>query len=227
MTRRSCQGFTLIELLISVSILSLLLLVGSFSYSLLADNWQDVTKKFDIAENDSRAINYMISVFSGIFPYVVYQNKIDKKAVLFFTGNEHRILSVTHSGLVGEAKTELFRVEAITNANGKLDLMYYASELSQPIIYADQKVELEQGMVLIKNMDSVSFQYLGWDSYQQKYQEPEQYISPSWRNRFSGITNQLLPETIEIKLSKQGKQTSIVIQLDKTSSRLLSSYYQD
>ena len=227
MTRNYNQGFTLIELLISVSILSLLLLVGSFSYSLLAENWQDVTKNFDKTERDSRALNHLRSVLSGILPYVVYEEPIIKKPVLFFTGNERRILSVTHSGLFNEKRTELFRIEATVNANGKLDLLYFSSTLLQPIIYADQIIELEKELVLIRNLDNVSFQYLGWDNYQNKYQEPENYIPPTWRNQFSGISNQLLPETIEINLSKNGKQTSIVIELDKTSSRLLSSYYQD
>ncbi|NMP32947.1 prepilin-type N-terminal cleavage/methylation domain-containing protein [Thalassotalea sp. M1531] len=222
------NGFTLIELLISISILSLILLLGSYSYSLLAERWQSALTKFDLVEKDTRAFSLFNAVLSGIYPSVIYEKSNGSiRPSFFFSGSEDRLLSVTRGGLLNDFYPEVFRLVATKNSNGKIDVIYQLSALKQPITSIEQEVTFSNNIELFSDLDVFELRYLGWDSIQEKDAGLEQGLGPTLRPMFSGIENQMLPDKVFANISKNGKKMTFYVSLDNNASRFLEVYSKE
>lgn len=222
------QGFTLIELLIVTTILSLLMFTGSYTYSLFTNKWQDELGQFNQVNQQATSFHRIQTILTNIIPYAILKD--DNQPAFFFIGGEDSLLAITHDGLFSTDAAEIFRLSTTKDANGKSSLLYQAKSLAMDnILTESQSVEFDHQLVLATQFDGITFNYYGWSSYQDKknYNLENLVGEHQWYKNFSGLDKQLIPEKVEIILTKADKKMTILVNLDNNTERWLSSYFNE
>jgi prepilin-type N-terminal cleavage/methylation domain-containing protein len=224
-------GFTLIELMIAVAILSGLLFLGSFTYQMLASRWSKELGDFQNTLETTKNFNLLNSTLTAIQPYIVLDksnNNTNYDPGFLFVGKENRLLSVTKQGLFNQRYPEVFRLIVEKNVNNKYDLLYQGmSTQDQAIITAQQSISFTQQIKLLSDFDDIRFNYLGWDGFIARNQGVQDGLQPTWRNEFSGIDNQLLPDQMAILIKKNDKDLLFTVTFDEKSLRYLTPYLEN
>jgi prepilin-type N-terminal cleavage/methylation domain-containing protein len=220
------KGFTLIELMISISILSLLLFTGSYSYSLMSERWNKELGQFASSAKNYKHLELVQRLLEGVQPYVVVDNK--KKPSFFFIGDNNSLLAVSRSGIFSGEYPEIFRLSTINKTNGKVDLIYQSASTESILLKGtEQSINFTHQLVLFSNLDNIQFNYYGWSHLYEKNAVDKKNKKAQWFERFSGIDNQIMPEKYSVTLTKSGQGLSIPIQLEAKPERWLSPYFKE
>ncbi|XQW85902.1 prepilin-type N-terminal cleavage/methylation domain-containing protein [Thalassotalea piscium] len=219
------KGFTLIELMISISILTLLLLTGSFVYSMLYSRWDKQLGSFSESARIAKNVEITQRVLEGVHPFVVVDRT--KRPAFFFIGGEDSLLSVSYSGVFSGEFPEIFRITSVKNQNGKFDLLYQAKSVENFILLrTDQDISFDHQLTLFKDLDSVQFSYLGWQDYKVKSSRFTSGVKMIRSNRYSGIDSQIMPNKYSLTIVQSGKSLTIPVELDNQTERWLSPYLE-
>jgi len=220
------KGFTLIELMIAISILSLLLFTGSYSYSLMSERWNKELGQFSQSAKEAKHLEIVQRLLEGIQTFVVVNNK--QKPSLFFIGDTNSLLAVSQAGFFNNNYPEIFRLTTIKNKKGLFDLVYQSASTENILLTGtDQTIDFTKKIVLFENLEKVTFQYYGWSHYYDKDSTDEGNKSRRWFDNFSGINNQIMPEQFILTLNKAGNTLSFPVYLDNSSERWLSPYLDE
>ncbi|MEW6989432.1 type II secretion system protein J [Colwelliaceae bacterium 6441] len=220
------KGFTLIELMISISILTLLLFTGSYTYSLMSERWNKELGQFSESVRTLKSIEILQRALEGVHSFVVVNDK--NKPSFFFIGDGDSLLSVTRSGIFTSDYPEIFRISAIKNEQGLFDLVYQAESTQNVLLTGtDQSIEFNNDITLFNDIEDISFTYFGWHSFVSKSFRAESGDKPLWYTRFSGIDNQMMPENFQLILKREGVELVIPIRLEQNSERWLSPYIEN
>jgi len=220
---QNTNGFTLIELMIAISILSMLLFTGSYTYSLMSQRWNKELGTFSTSAKIAKNLTILQRLIEGVQPYVVIDNK--KSPSFFFIGDETSLLAVSRAGIFSGDYPEIFRLTTIENSNGLVDLVYQsASTENVLLIGTDQEINFTKKLVLFNNLEKVEFRYYGWNNLSEKSNSSENGKHKNWLPNYSGINKQLTPELINLKLTKSNSDIQISIFLDSNPEHFLSPY---
>ncbi|NTS76915.1 type II secretion system protein [Catenovulum sp. SM1970] len=226
--KRQDKGFTLVELLIVSSILSMLLLVGSYSYSLFAQRWNKELGSFN--QNNQLMINLarFQTLLNNQQYNVVFRD--DAEPGFFFVGNSNSILSITNQGLFNQKFAEAFRLTLVKNNRQKLDLVYQSAPLDKlALSKASTELVFQYEFKLLTDLDDASFEYYGFESFEQKSisNRPNVFLKPKWFSQYSGLDSQLFPEKIKFSFIHSGRKIEYYFSMITNSEELLSDYFPE
>lgn len=218
------KGFTLIELMIAISILTLLLFTGSYSYGLLSERWDKELGHFNAAATNSKNLELTQRLLEGIQSFVIVDDK--KKPSFFFIGNEKSLLAVSQEGLFSGGSAEIFRLTVVETETGLFDLVYQSRSTKNFILKGtNQIVEFDKKLILFKGLVGISFEYFGWRHMFEKTDDEGRGFKPLWLNAYSGIESQYMPERIRLYLSKDNKTIVLPVSLQTDVESWLSPYF--
>ncbi|AXT32436.1 prepilin-type N-terminal cleavage/methylation domain-containing protein [Pseudoalteromonas tunicata] len=222
------NGFTLIELLITTTILSLLLFLGSFSYQLLANRWDKQLGTFDRTLELTRNIELLENVISGIEPAVINDEKQGTVNYgFFFIGTESRLLSITEKGLFSKKYPEIFLLSLESAENETFNLVYQSVSTENVLLLsAQQEIVFDHRYLLLGNIKSFKLSYLGWDNIIAKSESSQTGVLSTWRDDFSGLDSQALPNEIEVFIDSERFSFSFSSDIEKNSLRYLTPYLE-
>jgi len=218
------KGFTLIELMISISILTMLLFTGTYSYSLMSDRWNKELGQFSHSAKEAKHLALLQSLLEGVQPFVVVDK--EKKPSFFFIGDNTSLLAISRAGFFNTPFPEIFRLTTVEKENGKVDLVYQSiSTESFLLTGTEQNINFSKQIILFSDLDKVSFRYYGWSHLTEKTSIEFPKKKPQWFQRFSGIDKQLMPQQYQLTLIKSDQRLSIPVTLELKPERWLSPYY--
>jgi prepilin-type N-terminal cleavage/methylation domain-containing protein len=224
-TSNEISGFTLIELMIAISLLSLLLFTGSYSYSLMSERWNKELGQFSESAKNAKHLAALQQLLEGVQSFVVVDDR--KQPSFFFIGDNTSLLAVSRSGIFSGEYPEIFRLTTIEKEDGKVDLLYQSSSTENTLLVGtDQSIDFSRQLILFTDLDSVQFNYYGWSHLYKKNAENQNVNELKWFNRFSGIDNQIMPQSYEIVIMKSGKVLNIPVQLEQKSERWIPAYLE-
>jgi prepilin-type N-terminal cleavage/methylation domain-containing protein len=225
-TSKNAKGFTLIELMIAISILSLLLFTGSYSYSLMSARWNKELGHFAQLASQAKNQQLLQSLLAGVQTFVITDKK--QRPAFFFIGKQQSLLAVSRGGIYSDKYPEIFRLSTVENDNGLFDLVYQSRSTKNLLLVAtEQEITFTQQLTLFTDLTSVSFAYLGWSHFNEKTTNGEIIKPPQWFDNFSGIDNQLMPTNMTITLTNTQGNFILPVELDKESELRLSTFAED
>lgn len=220
------RGFTLIELMISITILSLLLFTGSYSYSLMSERWSQELGQFASSAHTAKNLENFQRLLEGVHSFVVVDD--NKKPSFFFIGSPDSLLAVSRNGLFSHGFPEIFRLTTRKKANDLVDLVYQSTSTEQLLLTGtQQEINFTHELTLFMDLDQVQFQYFGWQSLPYKRNDADLAIVQQWYSDYSGIDKQLMPQQIEVVLTKENKKLSFPIHLEQKPEKWLGYYTKD
>jgi prepilin-type N-terminal cleavage/methylation domain-containing protein len=221
-------GFTLIELLISVTLLALLMLVGTFSYSIFTNKWQDELGQFSKANQQATNFQRIQTILNNISPLTVRKN--NGQPGFFLVGTKTSLLGITYKGLFAIDKPEAFRLVVLKDDQQKFSLLYQAMPLDDAaIVSAEQDIVFTEDMRLLADFDDISLRYLGWPHFtdQDSVANTSNITAPVWSATYSALDSQIMPERIELNLKKGEREMTFVIALSFNAARWMSPYWDE
>ncbi len=212
---RSKKAYTLIEVLISLAIFSLIVSLISYALSQGLNQYKDVTKRTSSFWERAKIL-WLQKSFGSIIDYYVK----DEEWFPFFEGTSEYIVYITESPLANNIPVVVFLVNE-RNENGKRNLVYY--EL--PVLTKDyrelldyikfEKYRQERGIILLKDMESLRFEFFGSDFLK---------LKADWYSNFSGKEKKLLPQFIKISYKSITSENMELIFLVRNNSLIKQIY---
>jgi len=219
------NGFTLIELMIAISILSMLLFTGSYTYSLMSQRWNKELGNFSTSAKIAKNLAILQRLLEGVQPFVVIDNK--RTPSFFFIGDKTSLLAVSSAGIYSGEYPEIFRLTTIDKENGLVDLIYQSASTENIILTkTDQNIQFTKKLTLFTDIQKVDFSYFGWNNLSEKSNASENGKRKLWLSMYSGINNQLIPELFRLTLTKSNTKVQIPVYLDSNPEHFLSSYME-
>ena len=219
------QGFTLIELLIASSILMMIVLLGTYSYSLFADKWNKQLGHVNEVVQQVRTLTLLDQLLDGVVPLVLNDNNYKS---FYFDGTETQLTAISLNGIIRSAEPVVFRLSTETLINGSQRVWYEEAGLQNLLILSEkQQLPFDAPLLLLENLAQIQFSYFGWESFEVKSQAAfENDISKGrvWFSNYNGQTRQLQPEKLSMKLQFQQAQVNLHSRFTQNSEMLLRDF---
>lgn len=231
------KGFTLIELLLAMSLLLLIMYSGYYAYSLYSNSWDKRAQLFWQNTQDSLAFDSINRVYGSVAPYIVISDK--EQPAIYFHGNHQRMIFVTGSPIF--SKSSGIVEIAVENTNqGKSQLVYREAPFEQLLLlHQSDEIFWQHQVVLINNLENVSFEYYGWAGYDQvleniardqnaKDGQPVSIIPPNWYGDHQLQNQRVLPIKVRINFqSVNTSRTSLELKLPENAHLNLVHYLRE
>lgn len=197
-TRRvNTGGFTLIEILIAMLVLSIVMFVGSLSFSTFSQRWQSDMGSFTQEVTNAKNLVLLQRALNGVSNYIVKDE--DNEPVYFFKGNDKYLLFVTNHPVFNTDGQALVRLSVTIASDGKQRLKYEeASFESSPLLSLTSLPEANYSQILLID-DNIRFNYYGWQDQKQRaaFYEGENF-SPVWIQEYFAGKSGMLPYAVNI-----------------------------
>lgn len=232
-TKQKNSGFTLIELLLATGLLMVVLFAGYYGYSLYMQKWQKRTQFFWQQSQQTLSFDVLSRVFESIFPYIVNSDK--NEPAQYFSGDQDRIIFITNSPLFSN-ETAVVEFKVLQTGDD-YSLVYNEATMSKNLLLRQSDViSWEKQVVLIEHLQSISFEYFGWESltdvsnnFAQDDNDPLAKISvPQYYQKHVMEERRILPISINIKMTaKNGEQSEFPVGLPEGASSVLVDYLKE
>lgn len=193
------KGFTLIELLISMTLLSMIMLLGSWSFSIFTSKWEGRLGYF--AQHVSQSKDYILlnDVITSVIPYLSQVNNSPK---YYFSSSPSELKAVTQSSIFHPGRPVAFKLSVETLDDGSKYLLYQEALLS--VIEQGSEILYTHEKILIAKAQSISFKVYGWKNAQLKINSEDPLSTgtaekPSWLTNYNSVASSLMPITIQVE----------------------------
>lgn len=219
---KKTQGFTLIELLIASSILVMIMLVGTYSYSLFADKWNKQLGHVNEVAEQIRTVTLLDQLLDGVVPLVLNENNTNG---FYFDGSADELKAISLNGIVRSDEPVIFRLSLDTLINGTKQIWYEEASVQDILLLsAKQSIPFDEPLLLLDNLMQAQFSYFGWQNFEIKSQaafENDLSKRPYWQPSYQGHVQQLHPEKLSLNIKFVDAQLSLNSRYTRNSEVLL------
>ena len=206
---KSQSGFTLVELLISTALLSLILFVASYSFSLFAGSWGKELGRYEQTAKFTRNIELVRRVFASTIPLLVDRGDGSQNSALYLDGRKQFLRAASRYG-VFTTDSVIYQLSLESTNEGGEQLIYQEVASNQVLLDSyEQAITFSNKLVLLDSVSQVAFSYFGWENFQQKsvQQSGMGIASKVWQESFNAKEKQLFPESMKVSVVYGSAQT--------------------
>lgn len=215
------RGFTLLELLISVAILSMVIALSTYSFSLFSNHWNTRERDQLQSQNDHRLFQLLDRALKACMPWVVFDRT--GKLGFYFLGREEGMTLVTSRPIVNVDAPAVIRVFSEPDGPGRFKLVYEEASLDQiSLLAADQTLPFTHRVIIRRNLSDLDFRFFGWSSSLAKAESlsSDSPVLPQWHTKFDGLVGTSHPEKLSIELDGLPWIIEVPATADFVTSRL-------
>ena len=212
------QGFTLVELMISTTVLIMVMMVGTYGYSLFTRNWERHTGLVDSQFENAKDLARINKVLDSVVPLVIYGES--EFGAFFFKGKVSEVTAISATGMFTSGGPVVFSL-AFEEQEGEGSLLYKELPItSQLITSAEQNINYQYQTRLLKGVDKAEFSYLGWANFDAKidfkFNPQGAPKMRNWQPSYLSHQTRLHPEKLRVRFT-----------IADESVELFSTYLQD
>lgn len=199
-TPRKLRGFSLLEMLVAVVVLSMVIGISTYAYSLSIRQWDGNLGRFDESQAQYQRLEWLATALQDTLPYLVRDDK--NELGFYFLGRDEGLTSVTMSPIFGVGEPALIRVFREPEDSGTWRLVYEEAPFAGNVLaYADQRMEFRHRLVIARGLPRPEFRYFGWADLQSSFNfEDSLSTGRAWFDEYDGLQRQYHPEKIELGL---------------------------
>jgi prepilin-type N-terminal cleavage/methylation domain-containing protein len=222
---RPNTGFTLIELLVTMSLLAMVILIGSTAIGLFGDRWQGQLGNFDSRMRKAQSIMLVQDVLASLIPYIAYGP--DGKPFVYFEGNRNGFVAVSSMSLYSHGDFAVVRFSVKQNLDLTYNVLYEEWPMKDNVLVSThQKLKFSQPLILFKSVKNPQFDYLGWANVESRTSgaDENKRPSPRWSSTYNGLVAWFSPIKVRFGFVSSGGKYSIISALASERPGLLSRY---
>jgi len=221
---KSSTGFTLIELLISMSLLSMVVLIGSSAYGLFSQRWSGQLGGYDLLLHQSRSVILVQDVLDSLVPYVAFDAQ--GRPFVYFEGNRNGFVGVSSKSIYSAENFSVARLSSRQNEDLTFDILYEEWPMDdQLLVSVDQYVKFSPPIILFKSVLNPTFEYFGFsDVGNRDSAEGAPQQQAEWSGTYKGIDALFVPSKARLSFSSIAGSFQIQSSLASEKPGLLSRY---
>lgn len=214
----SFRGYTLIEVLVSIAIFSAMMTLGGIALNQGLKQYHGLAEKGIVFWDYAKSL-WIDKSFNSMTDYYVF--KRGEGWFPYFKGSQEGISYVSLAPLAGEVPVVVW-IKNEAEEGGKRSLIYYElpvytksyEEIEREEIFADYK----KGMALkvLEGVESIEFRFYGYDLHERRF---------GWSSHFNGNKTKILPSSILISYTQNGKQGRLAFGVNVNS--MMKMAYHD
>lgn len=223
MSRQS--GFTLIELLVTMTILTMIIVIGSSAFSLFAQRWSGEVGSFNSKISDARNLMLIQDVLDSLIPWVAYDEF--GKPFMYFEGNRNGFVAVSSRSLYSFGDYSVVRLSVVERRDMTFDVLYEEWPMSDDLLFStSQKISFFSPILLYRSVSNPTFEYLGWANAEDRASigDLAKLPSPQWLKSYNGIYALFPPQRAKLSFEKEGESFMVSSTLNSPNPGLLSRY---
>ena len=221
------KGFTLIELLVTMSLLSMIVLIGSSAFGLFAQRWDGKLGQFDTTMRHAQNVLLVQNVLSSLTPYVTYNRA--GKPIIYFEGNRNGFVAVSSRSIYNDEDFAVVRFSVRQNTDFSYDLIYEEAAMRDNVLMSlRQPLVFSSPMILFESVIDPQFQYYGWAKARDRASGDDSLRRPpQWLERYNGLDALFAPLKTSLRFTSSDGQYQIYSRVASASAGLLSRYKRD
>lgn len=212
------SGFSLVEVLIAMTILMMVLFIGTMAYRTYSVYWQKELGDFNAHLAEMKGITNVHHIIRNIKPMVLKGGKLG--GYVYFEGGDSVIRAIANEAFTDENAAAAFELKIVNNQSiGGVRVEYREYAItSNPVIEQKDIGSYGQKTILLSGFEDIRFEYFGWPSYADynAFENPESQIQPNpktWFGLYSGQDTLMSPEAVKLRLKRNGNWSEINIPL--------------
>jgi len=219
-TPRALKGFSLLEMLVAITVLSIVIGISTYAYSLFIRQWDGHLGRFDEAQAQYQRLEWLSAALEDTLPYIVRDDQ--GQLGFYFLGRDEGLTLVTMSPIFNVGEPALIRVFREPDEDDTWRLVYEEAPFAGTLLVrADQRMDFRHRLVIARGLPRPVFRYFGWASLGSRLTIED--ASPevrSWFDEYDGLSRRFHPERIELRL---GSDTA-VFDVPARSDALVAAY---
>ena len=157
---RRAVGFSLVELLVSMVLLSIIVLLSSYSYAQFSRYWDGRLGNFDVAFSQLRDSWLLEDILYSIQPYVVKNDKNIPR--FYFEGNVNGFVAVSNKSISAVAVASVIRISLVPKNDQTFELLYEEAPMSRSALTRlTSRPNFSTPRVLFDQLINPEFSYFG------------------------------------------------------------------
>ena len=219
-TPRTLKGFSLLEMLVAITVLSIVIGISTYAYSLFIRQWDGHLGRFDEAQAQYQRLEWLSAALEDTLPYVVRDDQ--GQLGFYFLGRDEGLTLVTMSPIFNVGEPALIRVFREPDEDGTWRLVYEEAPFAGTLLVrADQRMDFRHRLVIARGLPRPEFRYFGWASLGSRLTiEAASPERRSWFAEYDGLRRRFHPERIELRLGSD----SAVFDVPARSDALVAAY---
>lgn len=222
---RKNAGFTLIELLVTMTLLLMIILVGSSALGLYGQRWNGQLGQFDRVMREARNLVLVQEVIDSLTPYIAYNEK--GQPFVYFEGNRNGFVAVSNRSLYRENVHAVIRFSVRQNSDLNYDVLYEEWAMRDEVLRSTrQPVKFSEPIILFSSVRNPLFQYLGWASRLDRDGDGEGsgVIQPLWLADYNGLDLTATPLKVKLTFTAPAGDYTLLSSLSSAHSSALYRY---
>ena len=220
-----CRGFTLFELLVSMSLLSLIILIGSSGFALFSERWDGRLGRFDGTMTAARNLMLVQDALASLIPFVALDR--DQNAQYYFEGNRNGFVAVSTKSVAAPGRPAVVRLSVTQNDDSTFDLVYEEWPMTDNVLRDTfQRIPFYQPLVLFSGISEPQFTYLGWKRLVDRYGEDEFSMGspPEWLPSYNALEASDVPVKVSLSFVTDSGLTTLMSEVAEPAPGLLDQY---
>ena len=219
---RAIKGFSLVELLVSMVLLSILVMLSTYSYLQFSRYWDGRLGNFDQAFSRLRNGWLLDDVLRNVHPYVVKNSETIPK--FYFEGNLNGFVAVSVESLSEVDTVAVVRLSLIQNADLTFDLIYEEA----PMKFATLGQLTEQPnflppVTLLSDLNNAQFNYYGTQKPKNDSQAIDNTEVNEWTNVYNSAVTGYHPKKVSLRWVDDSGPVSWVVDLAQPANGQLTT----
>ena len=213
-TPRKLRGFSLLEMLVAVVVLSMVIGISTYAYSMFMRQWDGHLGRFDESQAQYQRLEWLANALQDTLPYLVRDDT--NELGFYFLGRDEGLTSVTMSPIFGVGEPALIRVFREPEDSGTWRLVYEEAPFAGNVLaQADQRMEFHHRLVIARGLPRPEFRYFGWADLQSSMNiEDSLSTGRAWFDEYDGLRRQFHPEKIELGLGNDVAVFEVPVRAD-------------
>lgn len=199
---RTVRGFSLLEMLVSVVVLSIVIGISTFAYSMFMRQWDGHLGRFDEAQSQYQRLEWLATALMDTLPYVVRDD--EDQPGFYFLGRDEGLTLVTMSPIFAIGEPALIRVFREPDEDGTWRLVYEEAPFAGTLLaHADQRMEFRHRLIIARGLPRPVFRYFGWANSGSRLTIGDAFTEQrSWFDEYDGLVRRFHPERIELQMGE-------------------------
>ena len=204
-TPRALKGFSLLEMLVAMTVLSMVIGISTYAYSMFIRQWDGHLGRFDEAQAQYQRLEWLAAALEDTLPYVVRDD--DGVPVFYFLGRDEGLTLVTMSPIFAIGEPALIRVFREPDEGDAWKLVYEEAPFAGTLlVHPDQRMDFRHRLVIARGLPRPVFRYFGSTNLRSR--------SRSWFDEYDGMVRQFHPEKIELRLGSDAAVFRFPVRVD-------------
>ena len=194
----AAKGFSLVELLVSRVLLSILVMLSSYSYVQFSRFWDGRLGNFDQAFSRLRNGWLLDDVLRNIHPYVVKNSEAIPK--FYFEGNLNGFVAVSEESLSEVDTVAVVRLSLIQNTDLTFDLIYEEAPMKfATLSRLTEKPRFLPPVTLLSDLNNAQFNYYGTQKPKNDMAAVDSTEVDEWTNGYNSAVTGYHPKKVSLQ----------------------------